>query len=142
MVDVIANLATATASDSATIAQLTVTVARLMTEIVMVNVNLVVALQTNRAIRGGREGRDRTSRGRGSGSGAGSGTGTGSGAPEITGASMPTISEVKDLEPPIYYRWTCGPGCRYNSAKCTVPADGHIYTATKRNMQVGAEATQ
>ena len=57
----IANLITATASDDATIAQLTSTVARLTTEIEKVNTKLVVDLQKNHSSRGGHEGRDRTS---------------------------------------------------------------------------------
>ena len=46
MVDDIANLATATASDRAAIAQLTSTVERLTAELVTVNAKLVTALQT------------------------------------------------------------------------------------------------
>ena len=45
-VDTIANLATATASDRAAIAQLTATVERLTAELVTVNTNLVADLQT------------------------------------------------------------------------------------------------
>ena len=136
----IANLATATAIDRAAIAQLTATVARIMAELATVNVKLIVTLQKKRAIRGGHGGRDRTSRGQGSGSGYG--TGTRVSAPARTGASAPTMAEGKDLDPPIHYCWTCGPGCRHNSAKCPVLAAGHIYTFTKRNMQGGVEAPQ
>ena len=55
----IANLATATASDRVAIVQLMATTARLTTEISTVNENLVVVLQTKRAICGIRGGRDR-----------------------------------------------------------------------------------
>ena len=65
MVEAIANLSTATASDRAAIAQLTSTVKRLTAELVTVNANLVTALQTQRVIRGGCGGR-----GRGRGAGA------------------------------------------------------------------------
>ena len=54
------NLATATASDRAAIAQLIATVVRLMTELVMVNAKLVVAIQENYASRFGHGGHDRT----------------------------------------------------------------------------------
>ena len=136
-VDAIENLVTATESDRDAIAQLTATTARLTTELLTVNTNFIVALQTNRVRRSGRGRRDRTTRGGGSGSGEGAGTGTGSGAQERTGASAPTITEERDLEPPIHYCWTCGPGCRHNSAKCPVTAAGHIYKDTKRNMKGG-----
>ena len=149
-VDAIANLVTATASDRADIAQLTVTVARLTTDLAMVNAKLVIALQKDLASRSGRGERNITSRGIGAGAGsraracpgAGSGTGTRTGAPERTGASAPTMDESKELEPPIHYCWTCGPGCRHNSDKCPSPAAGNIYTDTKRNMQGGEEATK
>ena len=132
----------ATESDRAAIAKLMATVARLMMELSMVNTKLVVSLQTNRARRGSCGGRDRTRRGQEAGARSGSGKGNGSGAPSITGTSAPTMAEEKDLKPPINYCWTCGLVCRHNSAKCTNPATSDIYTATKRNMQVGAEATK
>ena len=141
-VDAIANLATSTASDCVAISQLTSTVGRLTAELATVNAKLVIALQKNRDSQCGQRGRDRTNHEKGSGSGVGSGTGTGAGSPERTGASAPTMAEKKDLEPPIHYCWTCGPGCRHNSAKCPVPAAGNIYTTTKRNIQRGAESTQ
>ena len=56
MVDDIANLATATASDRAAIAQLTSTVESLTAELVIVNTKLVADLQPQRASRGGRGG--------------------------------------------------------------------------------------
>ena len=64
-VDAIVNLATSTASDRAAIVQLTVTVtvARLTTEFVMVNEKIMVALQEKRAIwssQGGRQSRSRS----------------------------------------------------------------------------------
>ena len=113
-----------------------------MTELAMVKAKLVVALPKNRASRGGCGESNRTNRGRGSRSGLGAGTGTGSGSPARTGAGAPSTAKEKDLEPPIHYCWTCGPGCRHNSAKCPALSAGHIYTATKRNMQGGAEATK
>ena len=55
-VESIANLATATASNRAAIAQLTATVESLTTDLVTVNTNLVAALQPQRSIRGSRGG--------------------------------------------------------------------------------------
>ena len=141
-VDTIANLETSTASNCAAIAELTAIVTRLTTELAMVNVKLVVAFQTNRTSRGGHRGRNRTTRGRRDGTGAGAGTGTRSGSPARTGVSAPTMDEAKDLDPPIHNCWTCSPGCRQNSSKCPVPAAGHIYMDTNRNIKGGAEATQ
>ena len=141
-VEAIAKLATTTASYRAAIAQLMATVARLATELATVNTKLVVNLQTNRASQGGHRGRGRIIRRRGSRTGSTSSTGTGSSAPEITNAGAPNMAEEKYLEPLIYYCWTCGPGCRHNSAKCPAPETGHIYKSTKRNMQGRAEATK
>ena len=131
-VDAITNLATATVSDRAAIAQLAATVARLMTELATVNAKLVVTPQTNRAIRGGGGRRNRTIHGRGDGDGEGAGTGNGAGAPARTGASAPTMALLLDVRH----------GCRHNSAKCPVSAASHIYMYTKRNMQGGAEEKQ
>ena len=132
--DAITNLATSTASNRAAIAQLTSTVERLTAELVTVKTKLVAALQTQRASRGGHGGK---SRGHGRGRGASATTPT-LGPP--TGAGAATRTEKQDLEPPIHYCWTCVPGFRHNSAKCPAPATGHVYTATKRDMQGGAEA--
>ena len=131
-VNAIANLATDTASDCATISQLTAMVERLTEELVTVNTKLVAALQNQQASRGGNGGRSRR---RGSGAGATTPT---HGPP--TGAGTATRTKKKDLEPPIHYCWTCGPGYRHNGAKCSAPATGHVYTATKQDMQGGAES--
>ena len=128
-VDAIANLATATASDRAAITQLTATVDSFMAELVTVNAKLVTDLQPQRASRGGRGGR-------------GHGRGLGSGTTTQTGAVSATRTNNQYLEPPIHYCWTYGPRCRHNSAKCPTQATGHIYTANKRDMQGGAEATK
>ena len=122
MVDAIANLATAMASDCAAISQLTATVARLAIDLATVNTKLIVTLQKNLSSWVGRGGRDRTTCGRGSRARAGAGTGNGAGAPARTGASAPTMDEAKYLKPPIYYCCTCGLGSRHNSSKCPVPA--------------------
>ena len=131
MVDAIANLATATASDQAAIAQLTSTVERLAAYLITVNAKLVTSLQPQRARRGGCGGQGR-----------GRGRGRGDGATTQTGAVFATRIEDQHLDPPIHYCRKSGPGCRHNSAKCPAPATGHIYTATKRDMQGGAEATK
>ena len=124
-VDAIANLVMATTSDRAAIAQLTSAVERLTVELVTVNTKLATALQTQRASRGGHGGRVR-----------------GAGAPAQTGAVAATRTKEQDLDPPIHYCWKFGHGCRHNSAKCPAPETGHIYTATKTDMQGGAEATK
>ena len=123
--DAIANLATATASDCSAITQLTSTVENLTEEIISVNAKLFTALQHHRA--------GRVSRG-------GQGRGRGAGTTTQNGAVLATSTDDQDLEPPIHYCWTCSSGYRHNSAKCPVPATGHIYTATKQDMQGGAEA--
>ena len=128
-VDTIANIATSTESDCAAIEQLMFMVKRLMAELVTVNAKLVTALHIKRDSQGGRGGRDR-------------GRGRGAGDPAQIGAVATTGDEEQDPEPPIHYCWTCGTGCRHNSAKCPAPSTGHIYTATKRDMQGGAEATR
>ena len=127
-VDTIANLATATASDRAAITQLMATVERLMAELFTVNTKLVTALQPQRASWSDRVGQ---SRGRGAGAGA---CATKPTHVPPTGKISATRTDNQDLEPPIYYCWTCGPGCRHNSAKCPAPSTGHVYTATKRDM--------
>ena len=129
MVDAISNLVTTQASDCVDIAQLTSTVERLTANLVTVNAKLVTALQPQRASRGGRGGRSRR-------------RGRGSGATTPTGAVSAIKTNDQDLEPPIHYCWTCVPGYRDNSAKCPAPATGHVYTATKRDMQGGEEATK
>ena len=114
-VDAIENLATATASDCAAIAQLTTTVERLTAELVTVNTKLVAALQTQRASRVGNGGQS-WGRGRGASAGAGAGATTPTHVPP-TGVGTSTRTEKQDLEPPIHYCWTCVPECRHNSAK-------------------------
>ena len=130
-VDAIVNLVIATASDCTAITQLTSTVERLMAELLAVNAKLVTALQRKRVSQGGRGGRDR-----------GRGHGRETSAPAQTGAVAATRFEEQDPEPLIHYCWKCSPGCRHNIAKCSAPSTGHIYTATKRDMQGGAEATR
>ena len=141
-VDNITNLATATASDSADIAQLTSTVTRLTTELTTVNKKLVITLKEKRARQDSRRGRNINTCKRGDGSGAEDLTGSGAGAAARTGASAPTIAEAKDPEPPIHYCWMCGPGCRQNSAKRPNPLANHIYMTTRRDMQGWAKGPQ
>ena len=118
------------------VAQITATVERLAADLVTVNTKLVAALQTQQASRGGNGGRIQ---GRGRRSSAGTGATIPTHGPP-TGAGTSTKTEKQDLEPPIHYCWTCGPGCMDNSAKCPAPATGHVYTTTKRDIQGGAEA--
>ena len=126
-VDAITKLAIATASDHAAIAQLTARVERLTEELVTVNAKLVTSLQPQHASQGGR-------------GGPGRGRGRGAGTTTQTGAVLDTRTNDQYLESPIHYCWMCGPGCRHNSAKCPAPATGHVYTATKQDMQGRAEA--
>ena len=125
-VDNITNLATAMASDRAAIAHLTSKVKRFTAKLVTLNVKLVTVLQTQRIILGGRGGHVR-------------GREHGAGAPAQTGAVAATMAKEQDLEPLIHYCWTCGPRCSHNSANCPTPSTSHIYTATKRDIQGGAE---
>ena len=99
MVDFIATLAMAMASDSAAIVQLTSTVARLKTELVTVNNNLVISLQEKSVICSSRGGRDRDACvfGAGAGDGAGYAARTRAGAPSLA----ETVIGV-DLDPPIH----------------------------------------
>ena len=82
MVDAVANLTTATASDRDSIAQLMATVARLTMGLATMNENIVIALQGKRASCGIRKGRDRAARGKGVG--ARDAAKTGSGAPILS----------------------------------------------------------
>ena len=95
-VDDIANLATATASDRAAIAQLTATVERLTAELITVESKIVTDLQPQCASRGGCGGQSR-------------GRGCGAGTTTPTGAVSATRTKEQDLEPTIHYCWTCGP---------------------------------
>ena len=133
--DAIANLATATAINRAAIAKIRAMVENLTAELITVNTKLVAALQPQQASGGGRGGRIR---GRGRRAGAGTGAPTPTLGPS-TGAVSATRNDNQDLEPPIHYCWTCSLGCRQNSAICPAPATGHVYTATKRDMQGGVE---
>ena len=132
------NLARATSSDCAIIAQLTAIVERLTSELVTVNTKLVAALQTQQAIQVGKRERSRGRR-RGESANAGARPTTPTHGPP-TGAGMATRTNKQDLEQLIHYCWTYNPGCRHNSAKRPAPATGHVYTATKRDMQGGADA--
>ena len=132
-VDAIANLTMATASDRKAIAQLTSTAMVLTMEIATVNENLVVTLQAKCASRSIQVGSNKSARRRG----------VGAGAAAKTRAGSPALSETAggvNLELPIHYCWTCGPGCMHNSSKYPKPTARKIYTDTKRDMQGGEEA--
>ena len=110
--DAIANLAKATASDRAAIAQLAATVERITAELITVNtadagadVDADVDTDTTTPTLG-----------------------------PPTGTRAATMTNKQDLEPPIYYCWTWGPGCKHNSAKSPASVTGHVYTAAKRDM--------
>ena len=66
-----------------------------------------------RASRVSRVGRNWTTHGQGAGAGAGAVLEARAGAAARNGASALTMLEAKYLEPPIYYCWTCGLGCRH-----------------------------
>ena len=121
------------------ITQLTATIMSPTMELATVNKNFVVALQKKRAIHMSHGGRNTSDLGCRSGSGSRSGAryGAGNGSPTPTG-----MVGVLELDPPTHYCWTCGPGCRHNSAKFLKPVAGNIYTSTKRYMQGGAEIPQ
>ena len=102
MVDAFENLATAMASERASIAKLTATISRLTTELAMVNKNPIVDLRTICAICRSRGGHSRADRGHKYGDGT------------------PTLADTEGIvgmEPPIHYFWTYGHGCRHNFDK-------------------------
>ena len=104
------------ASDRVANVHLMATSARLTTELVAMNKKLVVSLHTKRASHSIRRWRDRSS------------------CVRKAGTGPPSIVETAggvNLDPPNHYCWTCGPGCRHNSAKFPKLAADHIYTTTK-----------
>ena len=134
-VDAIVKLAKAMAIDREAVTQLTTTISRLTTELATVNEKIVVALQGKRASRGSCGECDKVSRGQVSRAQTAA----------KNGAVAPALAELAggaDLDTPIHYCWTYRPRCKHNSIKYPKPMAGYIYTATKRNMQVRAEAPQ
>lgn len=117
-IDAIANLATATASDRATVASLTATIEKLTSDLNDVQSKLVIALETNaslaRALGDGKE----NQRGRGR-------------APK------------EDRRPPNrHYCWTHGYLCTHHSGECPSPATGHQIKAKSRDNKGGSTANR
>ena len=117
-IDAIANLATATASDRATVASLTATIEKLTSDLNDVQVKLVIALETNaslaRALGDGKE----NQRGRGR-------------APKEDRRS-----------PNRHYCWTHGYLCTHHSGECPSPATGHQNKAKSRDNKGGSTANR
>ena len=116
--DSLANLATATAADRATVATLTDTVAKLSAELASAQAKLISVLLENQKLLKLVLGRgSRTSRGESKTSG-GEAQGPWSG-------------------PTIHYCHTHGLQCPHPSFKCPEPATGHIKNAKKADMMGG-----
>ena len=116
--DSLANLATATSADRATVATLTDTVAKLSAELASAQTKLISALMENqRLIKlvGGRSGRT-----------------PGGGAP-------PTSGGDPCMGPHIPYCFKHGHKCPHPSFKCPDPSANHIKNATKKDTRGGCE---
>jgi hypothetical protein len=120
-VDAIANLATATASDRATVASLTATNSRLTLELIAVNAKLVKALEANKqrqvTTTGGRS--NTTTRGR---------------ASTTTNGDR----ERSQKTPGPHYCFKCGSNVWHTSARCWSKKAGHQDEATEENKMGGS----
>ena len=112
-IDAIANLATATASDRATVATLSKTVDTLTNELATSTQELVSALKKVTALTNSVEYWK---------------------AKSNTGRSGGGDRNNRLL---THYCWTCGCKCNHNSRDCTLKADGHKSNATAENKQGG-----
>ena len=116
--DSLANLATATSADRATVATLTDTVAKLSAELASAQTKLISALMENQRLL-------KLVGGRGSRTPGGAGTPTSGGDP-WTG-------------PLIHYCFKHGHKCPHPSFKCPDPNSNHIKNATKKDTRGGCE---
>jgi hypothetical protein len=122
-IDAIANLATATASDRATVATLMSTIDKLTTDLKDVQSKLVIALETNAALAralgsDAKEHQHRRERGGGSG-------------------------KREDNSPPNrHYCWTHGYLCTHHSGECPSQASGHQQRAKARDTKGGSSVNR
>ena len=117
-IDAIANLATATASDRATVARLTATIAELTTELKQTQGKLVAALETNARL-------------------AASGN-----TPNNKENFRPSGRERSGKPANRHYCWTHGFLCTHHSGKCPDPKPGHVSNAKSRSTKGGSEANK
>ena len=113
--DAIANLATATARDRASVADLTTTNITLTAEVSLAHVKLVVALQDNAKL-----------------------ASTISDLHPKGGIVSPSYRHDNRR----HYCWTCRYRSDHSSSKCTTPAPGHQKSKTKANTQQGLETNK
>ena len=117
-VEALANLATATAADRATVATLTDTIAQLSSELASAQAKLISSLLDNQKLlsRLSNKGGPRNP----------------SGGEPSGGASIGLWDG-----PCIHYCHTCGYKCPHPSFKCPVPTASHIKNATKKDIRGG-----
>ena len=116
-IDAIANLATATASDQATVAKLTVTISRLTKELKQTQAKLVTALETNAHL-------------------AAAGNTTNKENFRPNGRDWLNKPENR------HYCWTHGFLCTHHSRKCPDPKPGHVTNAKLRSTKGGSEVNK
>ena len=122
-VEALANLATATAADRATVATLTDTISQLSSELASAQAKLISSLLDNQKLLKRLSERGRTPSGGGADgkiSGGGTATGPWDG-------------------PQIHYCYSHGYKCPHPSFKCPTPVAGHIKNATKKDIRGGLD---
>ena len=114
-INAIANLATATANDRATVAKITQTIAELTTELNKTQAKLVNALEANARL-----------------------------ATNNSTANKENARPARNSNHPPnrHYCWTHGFLCTHHSRKCPDPKPGHVATAKSRNNQGGSEVNK
>ena len=113
-IDAIANLATATASDRATVANLTATISELTAELKKTQAKLIAALEKNAHLAAG-----------------------------CTSCDKENVNPGKSKRPPNrHYCWTHGFLCLHHSGKCPDPKPGHVSTAKARDTKGGSQANK
>ena len=117
-IDAIANLATATASDRATVASLTTTIAELTIELKTTQAKLVKALESNANLAASKTNKDNRN------------------------LSVPVRPAGRKKPVNRHYCSTHGFLCTHHSGECPDPGPGHIVTAKSRNTQGGCQANK
>ena len=116
-IDAIANLATATASDRATVANLTATISELTWELKQTQAKLVAALESNARL---------------------AANGGGSSKENL----RPNRRDRNRKPANRRYCWTHGFLCTHHSGKCPDPKPGHVANAKSRNTQGGSQVNK
>ena len=124
-VEALANLATAIATDGATVATLTDTIAQFSSKLASAQEKIISSLLDNQKLLN-----------RPSNKGGSWNTSNGAEAKKSTGGE-----ELGPWDGPcIHYCPTCGYDCPHPSFKCPCPANGHIKNATKKDIRGGKDA--